>query len=176
MARIHGLTDAQRSLVPECDREHECVAARSLALGHRERRGDHRRGRVERRAFVNVVELEDVCRDAVRERGRSGGRAPGAEHRGFIRDAEGVRDALGHACGRLERSRERGAKPVERRALGIVHDHARQVAIRRRGKKVGELACDRGGGGRHGAGNFATVGASSKPVSSVVAALGMTRI
>jgi hypothetical protein len=42
---------------------------RALAFRDRERRRNDRRRRVHRRSLVNVVELEDVRRDAIRERG-----------------------------------------------------------------------------------------------------------
>ena len=85
VTRVHRFADAQRRLVAERDGEHEVASRRVFALGDGERRGNDRRGRVHRRAFVDVVELEDVRRDAVRERRAGGRRSSSGKHRRFVR-------------------------------------------------------------------------------------------
>ena len=72
--------------------------------------------------------------------------APAAEDRVRAEDgrvgrcAERRDDALRHACGRLERARERGAEPVEDRAVRIVDDVLAEVRIGRRRQDRRELA------------------------------------
>ncbi len=83
VAGVHRFADPQRGFVADGHGRQEPFARRVLTLGDGQRRGDDRRGTVNRRRLVDVVELEDVRADAVRERRRSRGRPATREHRRF---------------------------------------------------------------------------------------------
>src|SRR5262245_50159293 len=112
MTRIHRFADAERSFVTERHGEDEVTSRCMFAFGDGERCRNDWCGRMNRRAFVNVVELEDVRRDAVRERGAGGGRSAACEHRRFIRVTETRNRPLCHSRRRLESAGQRGTKPV----------------------------------------------------------------
>ena len=68
VAGVDRLADAERGLVADRHRREKRAAIHVFALGNRQRRGNDRRRRVNRRSLVNVVELEDVRGDAIGER------------------------------------------------------------------------------------------------------------
>ena len=80
MTRVHRFANPKRGVVAKRDRQQECLSARVLAFGNRQRRRDDWRAGMHRRAFVDVVELEDVRRNAVGQRRAGGGRSTGTEH------------------------------------------------------------------------------------------------
>ena len=141
MARVDRFTDSQRGLVAEDDGEGEVVASGMLPFGDRKRRGDHGRGGVERGALVNVVELEDVRRHAVRQRSSVSRRAGAWEHRRFVRRTQSPRNVSGHARGQLECAGERGPEPVERCSVCLISDGGRKISVVGRREKFREVAC-----------------------------------
>ena len=68
---------------------------------------------------MNVVELENVRRDAVGQRGAGGRRSPAPNTVASVDDAEARDDVLCHARRRLERAGQRGSEPVENRAMRV---------------------------------------------------------
>jgi hypothetical protein len=127
VARVDCLPDAQRRVVSERYCQQEIPPRRVFALRYRQYGWNDRRSRMQRRAFVDVVEFQDVRRHAVGEcRPRS--RPPARrKHRRVVRCPEPCGHSLRHPRRRFDRACERRAKPVEDRPLSVLHRFGRQI-------------------------------------------------
>ena len=132
VAWIHRLADraarhrSQASTASRNARPSACSRSATASAA-----GDDRRGGVHRRAFVDVVELENVRRDAVRQRRAGGRRSTCAKYHRLVRRPKRRHDLLRHARRRFESARHRGSEPVENSALRIGDSRARQGGERR---------------------------------------------
>ena len=119
---IHRLTDPQRGVVAKRDGQQECPSVSVLAFGDGQSRGDHGRSGMHGRAFVDVVELENVRRDAVRQRRAGGGRSTRPKYDRLVGRPEARDDLLRHARRTFECARHGGAEPIENCAPGVGDD------------------------------------------------------
>src|SRR5262245_50640350 len=140
MTRIDRLADAKCGIVSERDGTGERTAVCALALRDGERGGDHGSSRVERGSLMNVVELQNVRRDAVGERRGRRGASRGAEDGGLVARTETAGDTLGNAGGGLECAGERRPEPVESCPVALVDDRRREVVVGDVGEELGEGA------------------------------------
>jgi hypothetical protein len=93
-----------------------------FALGNGESSGDDRGTRVERGAFVNIVELKDVRGDTVGERGAGCGGAAFRKYASFRRCAQPGDDFPGYSGWWFEAACEGGPEPVEDGAACVIDD------------------------------------------------------
>jgi hypothetical protein len=71
---------------------------------------------------VDIVELENVRRDAVRQRRAGGGRSTRSKYDRLVGRPEARDDVLCHTSRAFECARHGGAEPIENRAPGVGDD------------------------------------------------------
>ena len=106
-----------------------------LAFGGGQGGGNDRRGGVQSRSSMDVVQFQNVGGDAVGQRGARGRGSSSAEHGGFPRYTEARHDFLHRTRGRLGRTRRASAQPSPRTA--------RRVSIGTAAGRSSNLAAER---------------------------------